>query len=58
MYDTCETMSENMSETEKVTTPNKTELLTSAPKIEFLHESPDLRQSKPIVAIRIECGID
>jgi len=32
--------------------------LTSAPKIDLRLESPDLRLSKRIVAIHIECGVD
>jgi len=35
-----------------------TKILTFPEKIDLRIESPDLRQSKSIVAIRIECGID
>jgi hypothetical protein len=58
MYDTCETSGENMSEIENVTAHDQTKVLTSAPKIESLHESPELRRSKAIAVILIESGVD
>jgi hypothetical protein len=58
MYDRGATIGENMSEVRKVTPHTRQKHLPQQQKIESLHESPDLRHSKAIAFILIECGVD
>ena len=58
MYDTGATIGQNRSKEQNVTAPQPTNTLTSSQKIAFRLEPPDLRQSKAIAVIRIECGVE
>ena len=56
MYHTGATISENASKEQRVTTTTQTaESLTMSTKIALRTESPQLRRSKAIAVIRIEC---
>ena len=58
MYHTGVTVGQKTSNQQKVTATQTTSALTSAQKIELRHKPPDLRQSKGIAGIGIECRID
>jgi hypothetical protein len=57
MYDRGATIGENMSEVRKVTPHTRQKHIPQQQKIESLHKSPELRQSKAIAVILIRCGI-
>ena len=58
MYKTGETNGEKISEEGKVTATEQQKVLTHQQKIGLRHESPHLRPSQAIAAIRIEFRID
>ena len=58
VYDTGETIGKNRSKEQNVTGPDQTKERTSSQKIAFRLEPPDLRPSKAIAVILIDCGVE